>query len=144
MSSRSLTAERVVPTPCYGHGVDADSHAGSGKSSLVFGTIAPSRGGARLNPTALSSRIDGRNIAEGVPLYCWFGLTRRIVLAVWYPCLIILALRLLRITRATEALLSAGRSLALASAAVRACRSSCAAREGWRIRVLLSGMALRL
>jgi len=38
------------------------------------------------------------------PLYRWFGLAQRVLLAVWYPCLIILALRLLGITRATEAL----------------------------------------
>ena len=38
------------------------------------------------------------------PLNRWFGLTQRVLLAVWYPCLIILAVRLLRVTRATEAL----------------------------------------
>ena len=38
------------------------------------------------------------------PLNRWFGLTQRVLLAVWYPCLIILALRLLRVTRAAEAL----------------------------------------
>jgi hypothetical protein len=39
-----------------------------------------------------------------VPLYRWFGLTQRVLLAVWYPCLIVLSLRLLRVTRAARAL----------------------------------------
>ena len=38
------------------------------------------------------------------PLNRWFGLTQRLLLVVWFPCVIVLALRLLRITRAGEAL----------------------------------------
>jgi hypothetical membrane protein len=32
-------------------------------------------------------------------LHSWFGLLQRVVLAIWFPCLIVLAVRLLRITR---------------------------------------------
>lgn len=35
---------------------------------------------------------------EGV-LHGWFGLLQRVVLGIWFPCLIILAVRLVRITR---------------------------------------------
>jgi hypothetical membrane protein len=38
------------------------------------------------------------------PLNRWFGLTQRLLLVVWFPCVIVLALRLLRITRGGEAL----------------------------------------
>ena len=48
--------------------------------------------------------VGGLASTPEAPLYRWFGLTQRVLLAVWYPCLIILALRLLRVTRATEAL----------------------------------------
>jgi hypothetical protein len=38
------------------------------------------------------------------PLYQWFGLTQRALLAVRFPCIIVLALRLLRVTRSGESL----------------------------------------
>jgi hypothetical membrane protein len=34
-------------------------------------------------------------------LHPWFGLLQRVVLAVWFPCVIVLALRLLRVARST-------------------------------------------
>ena len=48
--------------------------------------------------------VGGLASTPEAPLFRWFGLTQRVLLAVWYPCLIILAVRLLRIPRATEAL----------------------------------------
>jgi hypothetical membrane protein len=38
----------------------------------------------------------------GAPLHAWFGLFQWVLLAVWYPCTIILALRLLRLARAAD------------------------------------------
>jgi hypothetical protein len=40
---------------------------------------------------------------DDAPLHPWAGLAQRVVLAVWFPCMIVLALRLLRVTRAAEA-----------------------------------------
>jgi hypothetical membrane protein len=48
--------------------------------------------------------IGGLASTPNAPLYRWFGVTQRVLLAVWYPCLIVLALRLLRITPGGEAL----------------------------------------
>ena len=39
----------------------------------------------------------------GAPLHPWWGLFQWILLAVWFPCTVILALRLLRVARATDA-----------------------------------------
>ncbi len=39
----------------------------------------------------------------GAPLHAWFGLFQWVLLAVWFPCTIILALRLLRVSRAADA-----------------------------------------
>jgi hypothetical membrane protein len=38
----------------------------------------------------------------GAPLHAWFGLFQWVLLAVWFPCTIILALRLLRVSRAAD------------------------------------------
>jgi hypothetical membrane protein len=38
----------------------------------------------------------------GAPLHAWFGLFQWVLLAVWFPCTIILALRLLRLARAAD------------------------------------------
>ena len=38
----------------------------------------------------------------GAPLHAWFGLFQWVLLAVWFPCTIILALRLLRLVRAAD------------------------------------------
>lgn len=38
------------------------------------------------------------------PLHPWLGLFQWILLAVWFPCMIVLALRLLRVARAADAL----------------------------------------
>jgi len=38
----------------------------------------------------------------GAPLHAWFGLFQWVLLAVWFPCTIILALRLLRMVRAAD------------------------------------------
>jgi hypothetical membrane protein len=38
----------------------------------------------------------------GSPLHAWFGLFQWVLLAVWFPCTIILALRLLRVSRAAD------------------------------------------
>jgi hypothetical membrane protein len=37
------------------------------------------------------------------PLHTWFGLFQWVLLAVWFPCTVVLALRLLRVARATDA-----------------------------------------
>ena len=39
----------------------------------------------------------------GAPLHAWFGLFQWVLLAVWLPCTIILALRLLRVARVADA-----------------------------------------
>jgi len=39
----------------------------------------------------------------GAPLHAWLGLFQWVLLAVWFPCTIILALRLLRLARAADA-----------------------------------------
>jgi hypothetical membrane protein len=38
----------------------------------------------------------------GAPLHAWLGLFQRVLLAVWFPCTIVLALRLLRLARAAD------------------------------------------
>jgi hypothetical membrane protein len=40
----------------------------------------------------------------GAPLHAWFGLFQWVLLAVWLPCTIVLALRLLGLARAADAL----------------------------------------
>ena len=40
----------------------------------------------------------------GAPLHLWWGLFQWVLLAVWLPCTVVLALRLLRVARAAEAL----------------------------------------
>jgi hypothetical membrane protein len=40
----------------------------------------------------------------GAPLHAWFGLFQWVLLAVWFPCTIILALRLLHLARAADVL----------------------------------------
>jgi Protein of unknown function (DUF998) len=42
-------------------------------------------------------------VPEEAPLHAWAGLAQRIVLAVLFPCIVVLALRLLRLTRAADA-----------------------------------------
>ena len=39
----------------------------------------------------------------GAPLHPWWGLFQWILLAVWFPCTVVLALRLLRVTRVADA-----------------------------------------
>jgi hypothetical membrane protein len=39
----------------------------------------------------------------GAPLHVWFGLFQWVLLAVWFPCTIILAVRLLRLARVADA-----------------------------------------
>jgi len=41
-------------------------------------------------------------IADGAPLHAWGGLLQRIILAVWFPCLMVLGLRLHRVQRAAK------------------------------------------
>jgi hypothetical membrane protein len=41
-------------------------------------------------------------IPPGAPLHSWGGLLQRVTLAVWFPCTVVLALRLLRVARAAE------------------------------------------
>jgi len=41
---------------------------------------------------------------DDAPLHPWAGLAQRVVLAVWCPCTIVLALRLLRVARVADAL----------------------------------------
>jgi hypothetical membrane protein len=42
-------------------------------------------------------------VPPDAPLQGWGGLVQRVTMAVWLPCLIVLALRLLRVARATDA-----------------------------------------
>ena len=42
-------------------------------------------------------------VPPDAPLHPWGGLLQRVAIAVWFPCTIILALRLLRVTRAADA-----------------------------------------
>jgi hypothetical membrane protein len=42
-------------------------------------------------------------IPPGAPLNSWGGLVQRVTLAVWFPCTMVLAIKLLRVARATEA-----------------------------------------
>jgi hypothetical membrane protein len=42
-------------------------------------------------------------VPPDAPLHPWGGLPQRVTIAVWFPCTIILALRLLRVTRAADA-----------------------------------------
>jgi hypothetical membrane protein len=39
----------------------------------------------------------------GAPLHPWWGLFQWVLLAVWFPCMVVLALRLLRVARAADA-----------------------------------------
>ena len=39
----------------------------------------------------------------GAPLHAWFGLFQWVLLAVWLPCTVVLALRLLGLARAADA-----------------------------------------
>jgi hypothetical membrane protein len=41
--------------------------------------------------------------APGAPLHPWWGLFQWVLLAVWFPCTVVLALRLLRVARAADA-----------------------------------------
>lgn len=41
-------------------------------------------------------------IPPGAPLHSWGGLVQRVTLLVWFPCTVVLALRLLRVARATD------------------------------------------
>jgi hypothetical protein len=41
-------------------------------------------------------------IPDSGPLHPWAGLLQRLVLAVWFPCLVVLATRLRKVARATE------------------------------------------
>jgi len=38
-------------------------------------------------------------VPDDAPLHAWFGLLQRVVLVVWFPCTIVLALRLLRVAQ---------------------------------------------
>jgi hypothetical protein len=40
--------------------------------------------------------------SPGSPLHAWFGLFQWVLLAVWLPCAVVLALRLLRLRRVVE------------------------------------------
>ncbi|MBA2714377.1 MAG: DUF998 domain-containing protein [Rubrobacteraceae bacterium] len=41
-------------------------------------------------------------IPLGAPLHSWGGLVQRVTLAVWFPCMVVLALRLLRVARTAK------------------------------------------
>jgi Protein of unknown function (DUF998) len=47
-------------------------------------------------------------ISSSAPLHPWAGLIQRLVLAVWFPCLIALAARLLQVSRSASAMPVAG------------------------------------
>jgi hypothetical protein len=44
--------------------------------------------------------IGGFAIEDGAPLRAWTGLLQRLVLVVWFPCIVVLATRLLRVPAA--------------------------------------------
>src|SRR5215212_5717943 len=52
---------------------------------------------------AMFLAIRGFVVPEDVPLHAWAGLAQRAVLAVLFPCMVVLALRLLRVARAIDA-----------------------------------------
>ena len=43
--------------------------------------------------------LGGFAIDEGTPLHPWAGLLQRVILAVWFPCIIVIAMRALRVGR---------------------------------------------
>jgi hypothetical membrane protein len=43
-------------------------------------------------------------VPPDAPLHSWGGLVQRVTIAVWFPCTVVLALRLLRVARPTDAL----------------------------------------
>jgi hypothetical membrane protein len=43
--------------------------------------------------------LGGFAVDEGTPLHPWAGLLQRVLLAVWFPCIIVIAIRALRILR---------------------------------------------
>jgi len=52
-------------------------------------------------------------ISSSAPLHPWAGLIQRLVLAVWFPCLIALAARLLQVSRSASAMPVAGHTVSV-------------------------------
>jgi hypothetical membrane protein len=65
---------------------------------------------------ALFLLIMGFARAEDSPLHPWAGLLQRLVLAVWFPCTILLALRLWHVARITEQAVGDGEVASTAAA----------------------------
>ena len=83
----------------------------SGRAVLVSATKIPT---GEVSPDTRCSRV-GRwrscfslwplsRISSSAPLHPWAGLIQRLVLAVWFPCLIALAARLLQVSRSASAM----------------------------------------
>jgi len=67
--------------------------------ALTFGL--PAAAGAFLGAKVLAGA--GLVRPPGAPLHPWWGLFQWVLLAVWFPCTVVLALRLLRVARAADA-----------------------------------------
>jgi hypothetical membrane protein len=63
--------------------------------------------GSGLAILALFLVMIGSAAPDDGPLHPWFGLVQRVVLAVWFPCTIVLSLRLLRIAKSRSSTASA-------------------------------------
>ena len=86
---------------------------GAGSGLIVMSRrMAGDPGWQRLATYALATGITvlllllvgaGLVLPPGAPLHPWWGLFQWILLAVWFPCTVVLALRLLRVTRVADA-----------------------------------------
>jgi hypothetical membrane protein len=109
---RSVDGDFVVPA---GHLLGALlSFLGAGSALIVLSRrmaadprwrgVAPYALGSGLAIVASFAATFALVIPPGAPLHQWGGLVQRTTLAVWFPCTVVLALRLLRVAKATVAL----------------------------------------
>ncbi|CAN5881339.1 DUF998 domain-containing protein [soil metagenome] len=107
---RSVEGDFVVPAGHLLGALLAFLGAGSGLIVLSRRMVADSRWRG-VAPYALGSGIAivalfvatfALVIPPDAPLHSWGGLVQRVTLAVWFPCTVVLALRLLRVARAAE------------------------------------------